>query len=286
MKKNWLHLVPLRAFIILSLLILITSTANSQYIPESEKNNPCPYIKTMQKHLEVMIGQIEERFAHNRAEYRRVRQFLEESLETRSAGLEICDEVRSAIACLKEKENARPHLEPGDAANIAQIEKEIAEWKAKFKELNCDGVAGSLHQVAPEILGKSRRESFNPAWYTEYAYTATTAIITIQNDPPDKRVIKWEFSGVPTSLIPDSTYTITISGSLEIHTPGELSTYPSAGIRITGLTMVSAQNAYVAVNTKREGKYVIKVPKDAKSCSIELGADYGLGTFARYRYEK
>ena len=152
--------------------------------------------------------------------------------------------------------------------------------------MNFDAVAGSLRQISPEILGKNRKDSYNSVIYTEYTYTATTAMITIQNDPPDKKVIKWEFSGIPGSLIPGDSITITISGSLEIHTPGEFSAPPSAGIRTTGLTIISAQNAYVAVNSKREGKYVIKVPKDAKSCSIELGADFGLGTFARYRYEK
>lgn len=83
----------------------------------------------------------------------------------------------------------------------------------------CDAVAGSLRQISPEILGKNRKDSYNSVIYTEYTYTATTAMITIQNDPPDKKVIKWEFSGIPGSLIPGDSITITISGSLEIHTP-------------------------------------------------------------------
>ncbi len=52
MKKNYLSANLIPVFIILTLLVLFYSTANSQYIPESEKGNPCSYIKTMQKQLE------------------------------------------------------------------------------------------------------------------------------------------------------------------------------------------------------------------------------------------
>jgi hypothetical protein len=153
MRKRFLHLNPLRTFFVLPLLLLFSSAANSQYIPESEKGNPCPYIKTMQKQLEDRVKDIEEKNSPNRSEYRRIRKFLEESLETRSAGFEICDEVKSAIACLKEKENARPKLQPGDAETVAHLEKEIEQWKAKLTEFNCDAVANNEEYIKKLVGG-------------------------------------------------------------------------------------------------------------------------------------
>jgi len=176
-------------------------------------------------------------------------------------------------------------------AKQKDLEAQISKHRNNLIALGCDGKTagggGSLKLVGPEILGKNRKESFNPAWYTEYSYSATTASMIVQNDPPDRRVVKWEFSGIPTGGIsPGDIITITVSGSVKLGTPGEISPYPSAGVRATGLDLVSGQNAYVGVNKQVDGKYVFKVPANAKSCTIEIGADYGVGTFARYKYEK
>ena len=163
MQKSFLHFKPLRSFFILLLLVLFISVANSQYIPQEVKDNPCPYVKSMQKQLEDRIKDIEEKNSPNRSEYRRLRKFLEESLETRSAGLEICDEVRSTIACLKEKENAKPKLQPGDADFVTILEKDIAQWKAKLKELNCGIDQKSVAKCTVEGSWKQNAVGIGPS---------------------------------------------------------------------------------------------------------------------------
>jgi hypothetical protein len=48
--------------------------------------------------------------------------------------------------------------------------------------------------------------------------------------------------------------------------------------------MIQNQNAYISREASRDGVYVFRVRPDAKSVTIELGADYGISTFARYRF--
>jgi hypothetical protein len=174
--------------------------------------------------------------------------------------------------------------------NKADIEKQISDHRTNLIALGCDRKTspggGSLKLVGPDLLGKSRKESYNAVVYTEYAYTNNSATLTIQGDPPDRKMIKWQFEGIPTSLSPGDSVEITITGSIQINKGGDIQPWPSAGVRATGLTLISGENAYVSAKQNKDGKYVFKVPADAESCTIEIGADWGLGTFARYRYEK
>lgn len=171
-----------------------------------------------------------------------------------------------------------------------EIEKQMSKHRTNLIALGCDRKlspgGGSLKLVGPELLGKSRKESYNAVVYTEYEYSNNSATLTIQGDPPDRKMIKWQFEGIPASLSPGDSVEITITGSLQINKGGDIQPWPSAGVRATGLTLISGENAYVSVKQNRDGKYVFKVPANTKSCTIEIGADWGLGTFARYRYEK
>jgi hypothetical protein len=57
------------------------------------------------------------------------------------------------------------------------------------------------------------------------------------------------------------------------------------GLGLSGEKEFQQQNAYISKTQKRDGLYVFKVPMNATSITIELNADYGISTFAKYRYE-
>lgn len=146
---------------------------------------------------------------------------------------------------------------------------------------------GSLRLVGPEVLGRSRKESYNAIVYMEWAYSPTSVILTDVGDPPNRRVLRWDFSGMPASLSPGQEFTITITGSLQMEPVGrDMDPPASAGVRVEGLDIVSQQHAYISMKNRRDGKYVFRVPAGATSAKIEIGADYGGGTFAIYRYVK
>jgi hypothetical protein len=55
-------------------------------------------------------------------------------------------------------------------------------------------------------------------------------------------------------------------------------------VRAEGLEVVQEQHGYVNKTNRRDGLYIFKVPLNATSVTIVIGADYGIGTFAVYRY--
>jgi hypothetical protein len=157
--------------------------------------------------------------------------------------------------------------------------------------LNCDGQApagteGSLSLKGPEMILKSNRKDFNAYNYIEYEYSPTSAKEILQNDPPDRKVFSWEFSGMPSSLSPGDMVTIKITGSVKLGTPGTLNPAAAAGVRAYGLEAIQQDNAWANGSEQDEGTYKFRVPKGATSVTIEIGADYGIGTFARYKYVK
>ncbi len=207
---------------------------------------------------------------------------------------------KSWVVCFKQLENvigkkidAAKTNEEKRAAFAEEkiaVDKQIANHRTNLIALNCDGQApagstGTLRLIGPEILKKSRKDSYNALLYTEYEYTATSAKMTIQNDPPDRKVFSWEFAGIPSSLTPGDVFTITVTGSLKINTPGDM-TPASGGVRATGFEVIKEEHAWAGVKEKKDGSYTYRVPLNAKLCTIEIGADYGIGTFARYKYEK
>jgi hypothetical protein len=54
-----------------------------------------------------------------------------------------------------------------------------------------------------------------------------------------------------------------------------------------GLQVLKAEHAWMNTNQPfRGGQYVFRVPANATKVTISFGADYNIGTFATYRYEK
>jgi RNA-binding protein YhbY len=124
---------------------------------------------------------------------------------------------------------------------------------------------------------------------TDYAYGLTTASRQDKFPPGDggDLTITWTFSGVPNgALTPGPEYTITVTGTFSASLANRnLDPPASGGVRIEGdVEVIKNQNAYVSRDQKREGLYVFKVRPNAKSVTISLGADYGFGTFAIYRF--
>ena len=122
----------------------------------------------------------------------------------------------------------------------------------------------------------------------EYIYSATTAIRRDDFPPSEGGVLtlKWDFIGVPNGpLTPDQTIRIEVKGSLTTSLPNRDLEPPSTGaVRAEGLEVIQQQHGYVNKADKRDGLYIFKVPLNATSVTIEIGADYGIGTFAVYRY--
>lgn len=326
MEKNYLIVTLVQAFMIISLAFLFPVTAHSQDLTAEQRQERCQNNKNriaeLEKQLASVNAELSNAWTQKEIDTARTQMFFVRKMK-RPGGKDASEwakydkiaaqyhfddgECQESIAdapskietCITELEyiigkkidKATSLNRPGLLAKQKEIEKQISNHRTNLIALGCDGKtsggAGSLKLVGgPEILGKSRKEAYNSVVYSEYSYSNNSATLTIQGDPPDRRVIKWQFGGIPGSLTPGDSITITITGSLEINKGGDIQPWPSAGVRVTGLTLASGENAYVSVNQKRDGKYVFKVPLNAKLCTIEIGADWGLGTFARYRYEK
>jgi hypothetical protein len=128
----------------------------------------------------------------------------------------------------------------------------------------------------------------------DYTFSATTATRRDIMPPAEggNLTLEWTFNGVPTgSLTPGQEITIRISGSFTTAlAPRDLQPPATAIVRVYGLGLngekqFQQQNAYINKAQKRDGLYVFTVPMNATSITIELNADYGIGTFAKYRYE-
>lgn len=147
--------------------------------------------------------------------------------------------------------------------------------------------AGSLQMANPWV--KDAVANVCCGGRNDYAYGLTTASRKDSFPPGDggDMTIAWNFAGVPNgALTPGQEYRITVTGSFSASLPNRSLDPPaSAGVRIAGDVDVSQnQNAFISRETKRDGVYVFRVRPDAKSVTIELGADYGIATFAVYRF--
>jgi hypothetical protein len=123
----------------------------------------------------------------------------------------------------------------------------------------------------------------------DYAYGLTTASRQDKYPPSEggDLTITWTFNGVPNgALTPGQEYTITVTGTFSASLANRnLDPPASGGVRIEGdVEVTKNQNAYVSRDKKGDGLYVFKVRPNAKSVTISLGADYGFGIFAIYRF--
>lgn len=144
---------------------------------------------------------------------------------------------------------------------------------------------GALPLAKSERLQQDRKQNYNAIVYSEYKYSDNSAEMIVQNDPPDRRQVRWTFDGIPGSLNPGDEVKITITGQINLQPPGsEMGANYSAGVRVEGLTQVSAQNAYAYQGKFGDGLFQYTVPANAKKVVIEIGADNGIGTFQRYCY--
>lgn len=186
------------------------------------------------------------------------------------------------------RDTARPQVEalPEDAdlntGNTAKDTRPIVN-RPKIEPSS----TGSLQMANPWIKDSYRTACCGGG--TDYAYGLTTAS-KLDKYPPGEGgnlTITWTFDGVPNgALTPGKEYRITISGSFSASLANRSLDPPaSAGVRIMGdVELIKNQNAYVSREVKGEGLYVFKVLPNAKSVTIELGADYGVGIFAVYRF--
>ncbi len=190
----------------------------------------------------------------------------------------------------------------GEASRIATDEMELRydrvfqqiELREKrLADLHCGKLPttatasanGALPLAKSERLQQDRKQSYNAVVYQEYKYTDNSAELIVQNDPPDRRQVRWTFDGIPGSLNPHDEVKITITGQINLQPPGsEMGANYSAGVRVEGLTQVSAQNAYAYQGKFGDGLFKYTVPANAKKVVIEIGADNGLGVFQRYCY--
>jgi hypothetical protein len=163
----------------------------------------------------------------------------------------------------------------------------------RLGDLHCDALPitatssanGALRLATSERLQQDRRQNYNAIVYQEYKYSDNSAELIVQNDPPDRRQVRWTFDGVPGSLNPGDQVRISITGQFNLQPPGsEMGANYSAGVRVQGLDQISAQNAYLYQGKSADGLFVYRVPANATKVVIEIGADNGLGIFQRNCY--
>ena len=118
-------------------------------------------------------------------------------------------------------------------------------------------------------------------------FTATTARQVEVDGTVYRRDIQWTFTAPPVSLSPGEEIRIDVSGKVQTTDNGKavkLPNAPSAGVRVRGLEKVSGELAWANTGEGKNSTYVFRVPADAKGATIELAADWNLGTFAVYAY--
>jgi hypothetical protein len=164
------------------------------------------------------------------------------------------------------REEARPSDSRPTAAASSSGSLQMANpW---VKDARADECCGGRRDYIYGLTTGSRKDSFPPSEGGDLSIT-------------------WNFAGVPNgSLTPGQEYRITVTGSFSASQPNRSLDPPaSAGVSIMGdVDMIQNQNAYISREASRDGVYVFRVRPDAKSVTIELGADYGISTFARYRF--
>lgn len=174
-----------------------------------------------------------------------------------------------------------------------RVLQQIELREKRLSDLHCGSLPttatasanGALPLAKSERLQQDRRQNYNSVVYQEYKYSDNSAELIVQNDPPDRRQVKWTFDGIPGALNPGDTVKIAITGQINLQPPGsEMGANYSAGVRAEGLTQVSAQNAYAYQGKFGDGLFQYTVPAHAKKVVIEIGADNGLGVFQRYCY--
>lgn len=138
-----------------------------------------------------------------------------------------------------------------------------------------------------KIARQSKTEKGAGVDVRQWSYSATSGSILTISDPPYRVGIKWEFSGMPGGdLKGGEEITITVNGTLDIDSDRDLQPYASGGVTIYGFQIVSQMHGYLGAKDKREGKYVLRAPKDGYPDKIvfELWGDYGISTFAIYEF--
>lgn len=174
-----------------------------------------------------------------------------------------------------------------------RVSQQIELREKRLSDLHCGNLPtaatasanGALPLAKSERLQQDRKQNYNAVVYQEYKYSDNSAELIVQNDPPDRRQVKWTFDGIPGSLNPGDAVKIAITGQINLQPPGsEMGANYSAGVRVEGLTQVSAQNAYAYQGKFGDGLFQYTVPANAKKIVIEIGADNGLGVFQRYCY--
>ncbi len=172
-----------------------------------------------------------------------------------------------------------------------RLQNQIELREQRLADLSCGNLpttaTSSANAALPlarsERLQQDRRQSYNAVIYQEYRYSDNSAELIVQNDPPDRRQVRWTFDGIPGSLNPGDQVTIAIAGQFNFQPPGsEMGANYSAGVRVEGLDQGSAQNAYAYQGQTGQGLFKYTVPMNATKVVIEIGADNGLGVFQRY----
>jgi hypothetical protein len=146
---------------------------------------------------------------------------------------------------------------------------------------------GTLTRVEPTWV-KPNVKNVGGGGSTEYIYSATTAERAERFPAHDggDLIIKWQFS-VPSTLTPGKEFEITVTGSATATQAGRALQPPAAaGVTARGVKEVKVEPMYINVGSVvRPGVFKYLVPLDAKDVTIEIGADYNLGTFAIYKFK-
>lgn len=153
-------------------------------------------------------------------------------------------------------------------------------------------VVGALQSLAPEVK-PSRRDPYGPdaSQYDSSSYSASSATVTSVRKEGQVNY-NWNFQGVPGSLSPDQTFTITISGSFSEQPQNFGQGYkPTAWVEVSGLDVISENKAamgYLSSGLKAagQGEYKLKLHSGSTEASIALYGDFGCGNLATIKYGK
>ncbi|HEY5721730.1 MAG TPA: hypothetical protein VIT45_05360 [Allosphingosinicella sp.] len=204
------------------------------------------------------------------------------------------DSYDPAQALLESEDDDMPAVPPAVQRKEQEIEQNYLQAynqaelrRQRLKDLNCDALPtsavasdnGSLGRVSTRL-----KQDWGPPEH-HYSYGDDWAEMIFIGDPPDRRRVRWTWSGVPGSLNPGDEFTINIAGRLDFKPPGsERGANVSAFVSGEGLIPIREENAYFYQGASRAGTYKYQVPRDAKKVVILLSADNNLGHFMRYCY--
>ena len=177
----------------------------------------------------------------------------------------------------------KPHREdlPDDTDNPPVSRKENTTPKRN------DTLGASLTMANPWVKDAHFTACCGGRADFSYGLNSATRKDTYPPSEGGNFTIHWNFEGVPQGEIRQGEeIIITVTGTFTASLPDrDLQPYASGGVRAEGdIDVTEQKGAYVGRTNKQVGRYVLKVRPNAKSVTISLGADFGLGTFAIYRF--